>query len=75
MTTLGNLATLYQSRDRFAEAEPLLTRLLSMAEKTYEKNDPQLSGPLQALVDVYAKFGREKDAKRVNDRALKLKSR
>ncbi len=57
-TSLNNLALLYGSKGKYAEAEPLHKRALAIREKTLGPEHPDLGGSLNNLAELYRATGR-----------------
>ena len=59
---LNNLANLYHTQGRYAEAEPLLKRSLVIYEKALGSDHPQIALFLNNLAMVYEAQGRYAEA-------------
>jgi CHAT domain-containing protein len=65
---LNILASLYSREGRYAEAEPLFKRSLSLREsgpwllRSYNPDDPEIAGTLASLGSLYAQQGRYAEA-------------
>jgi tetratricopeptide (TPR) repeat protein len=59
---LVDLANLYRSEGRYAEAEALCTRALTIQQQTLGARDPDLLRTLRELATVYRAEGRTKEA-------------
>ena len=57
-----SLATIYQSQNRFADAEPLLKRIFEGKERTAGKDDPGTTTAATNLARVYKALGRYGEA-------------
>ena len=51
--SLNNLAVLYDSPGRYADAEPLYKRSLAIGEKTLGPDHPDVAASLNNLADLY----------------------
>jgi CHAT domain-containing protein len=60
--SLNGLAVLYRSQGRYADAEPLFQRALSIREKALGADHPDVSEPLNNLVYLYNLQARYADA-------------
>jgi tetratricopeptide (TPR) repeat protein len=65
-TALINLAELYRTRSRYAEAEPLLKRSLEIREKILGLEHFELIDPLHKLGTIYMAHDRYDEAKAVS---------
>ena len=72
-TTLSNLAELYRVQGRYAEAEPLQKRALSLREKSLGPNHPLVATSLGNLASLYEALGRDDDALQLLGRALDVR--
>ncbi len=57
-TSLNNLATLYQARYRYAEAEPLYQRALAIRDKALGPDHPHVAQSLENYAALLRKTGR-----------------
>jgi CHAT domain-containing protein/Tfp pilus assembly protein PilF len=71
-TGLNNLADLYRSEGRLAEAEPLFKRALEIIEKALGSDHPSLSMGLNNLGELYRSEGRYAEAELLYKRALTI---
>ena len=69
-TSLNNLAGLYQSQGRSAEAEPLYQRALRTHEKALGPEHPSVGTSLNNLAGLYQSQGRNAEAEPLYRRAL-----
>jgi len=68
-TSLQNLALLYASQGRYAEAEPLYQRSLAIAEKVVEPEHPSMGQCLNNLAELYRAQGKYAEAEPLYQRA------
>lgn len=73
--TLNQLADFYCEQSRFAAAEPLLLRSLSLQERVWGPGHARVAQALESLYLLYLAMGREKDAGRAEKRALDIRAR
>ncbi|MCH7921671.1 MAG: tetratricopeptide repeat protein [Nitrospinae bacterium] len=71
--SLKNLAALYQVQGQYPKAEPLYKWSLSILEKT-EPNHPKVATTMEKLAGLYKKMGREDEAKKLLDRAKRIRA-
>ena len=71
-TSLNNLALLYWSMGRYAEAEPLLRRSLAIKEKQLGRDHPDVAPSLDTLAVLSATQGRWVEAAESIDRARRV---
>jgi len=71
-TSLGNLAGLYTSQGRYADAESLYRRTLAIREKTLGPDDPDVAASLNKLASVYTDQGRYADAEPLYRQAIAI---
>ena len=71
--SLKNLAALYQVQGQYPKAEPLYKWSLSILEKT-EPNHPKVATTMEKLAGLYKKMGREDEAKKLLDRADRIRA-
>src|SRR5271170_4748983 len=64
--SLNNLALLYSSQARYADAEPLVKRSIAILEKTSGPNHPNVAKALNDLAELYRIQGRYADAERIH---------
>src|SRR5262249_59720486 len=67
--SLNNLAALYQSQGRYADAEPLYRRSLAISEKVLGR-DSDVATSLNNLAELYRNQGRYADAEPLYRRSL-----
>jgi tetratricopeptide (TPR) repeat protein len=67
--SLNNLALLYQSQGRHAEAEPLYKRALVITEKALGPDHPRVGTTLNNLAQLYRAQGRHAEAEPLVRRA------
>jgi CHAT domain-containing protein/tetratricopeptide (TPR) repeat protein len=70
--TLQNLATLYQLRENYEKAEPLLIEALRLDSMYKGPGDPGYSVSLQNLASLYQKTGRSASAEPLFMKALRI---
>jgi tetratricopeptide (TPR) repeat protein len=73
--SLNNLARLYVSQGRFAEAEPLYKRALSIGEKALGLDHLSVATRLSNLAGLYYRQGRYADAEPLYKRALAIQEK
>jgi tetratricopeptide (TPR) repeat protein len=71
-TSLNNLAGLYKSQGRYAEAEPLLERSLSIREQQLGPEHPDVATSLNNLALLYKSQGRYSEAEPLYERSLSI---
>ena len=69
-TSLNNLAFLYESQGRYAEAEPFYLRSLSIREKQLGENHPDVAQSLNNLALLYGYEGKYTEAESLYLRSL-----
>lgn len=74
-TTLNNLAELYRTQGKYAEAEPLYTQALEILEKVLGPNHPNVATVLENMAELYKKTGRLDEAQRLEARAKEIRSK
>jgi tetratricopeptide (TPR) repeat protein len=72
-TSLNNLANLYKSTGRYAEAEPLYLRSLAISEKELGANHPDTATSLNNLAGLYESTGRYAEAEPLLVRSLAIR--
>jgi tetratricopeptide (TPR) repeat protein len=72
---LDNLATIYRIQRRYADAEPLLRRALTLREKALGHDNPGVCRSLSNLVVLYEMQGRYSDMEPLLKRALAIRER
>ena len=73
--SLNNLAELYKSQARYAEAEPLMKRALAIKEKTLGADHPEVALCLNNLGELYRMEGRYAEAEPLLVRALESREK
>ncbi|MBI3041197.1 MAG: CHAT domain-containing protein [Betaproteobacteria bacterium] len=74
-TTLNNLAALYQTQGRYAEAEPLYRRSLGIAEKALGPDHRDVGQSLNNLAELYRGQGRYAEAEPLYRRSLGIREK
>ncbi len=69
---LNNLALLYRSQGRYAEAEPLFRRSLEIGEKAMGPDHPDVAATLSNLAGLYKSEGRYAEAEPLYQRSFKI---
>src|SRR5271166_915342 len=72
---LNNLAVVYKSQGRYAEAEGLYKRALAIREKALGASHPNVAGTLNNLALLYAAQAKYADAEALYKRALAIKEK
>jgi tetratricopeptide (TPR) repeat protein len=70
---LNHLADLYYAQGRFAEAEPLCERSLSIMEKIHGMKHPDVLTSLENLSAVYRAIGNNIGADHLDQRAAEIR--
>ncbi len=70
VASLNNLASLYNSQGRYADAEPLLKRALTIQERALGPAHPDVAQSLNNLAELYRAQGRYADAEPLYQRTL-----
>ncbi len=70
--TLNNLAELYRTQGRYAEAEPLYRRALAIDEKALGSDHPNVATDLNNLALLYHNQGKHAEAEPLYKRALAI---
>jgi tetratricopeptide (TPR) repeat protein len=73
--SLNNLAGLYDTQGKFAEAEPLYKQALAIVEKALGPNHPNVATVCENMVDLYSQIGKEDEAEKLEARARKIRSK
>ncbi len=73
--TLNDLARLYESQGRYAEAEPLYKRSLAIREKALGPDHPDVAAMLNDLAVLYASQGRYAEAEPLYKRSLAIREK
>jgi tetratricopeptide (TPR) repeat protein len=74
-SSLNNLAELYRTRDRHAEAEPLLERALAIWEMVLGPEHPRVAAGLDTLAGLYRAQGRCEQATLLESRARAIRTK
>ena len=74
-TTLNNLAELYRSQGRYADAEPLYKRALEITEKAQGPDHSDVAATLNNLALLYQSQGRYAEAEPLYRRSLEIKEK
>ena len=74
-TSLNNLAGLYDSQGKYAEAEPLYKRALKIAEKALGKDHPHVAFMLENMAKCYREMGKKNKAEKLEARAKEIRSK
>ena len=69
---LNNLAYLYRSIGRYADAEPLLKEALAITERALGKEHPDTAISLSGLARLYRAMGRYRDAEPLLKQAIAI---
>src|SRR5262245_62083725 len=72
LQSLGNLAGCCRAQGRYKEAKPLFLEALTTAEKTFGRDDLEVSATLNNLAVLYKYMGRFAEAGRLYQRALTI---
>jgi tetratricopeptide (TPR) repeat protein len=72
---LNNLALLYKSLGKYAEAEPLYKRALAIDEKALGPDHPTVATIAGNLARTLRKLGRDSEAKVYEDQAAKIRAK
>ena len=73
--SLNNLAELYHTQGRYADAEPLYKRSLAIKEKAFGPDHPDVALSLNNLAELYRAQGRYADAEPLYKRALAIREK
>jgi tetratricopeptide (TPR) repeat protein len=73
--SLNNLAALYQTQGRYADAEPLYKRSVTILEKTLTPEHPDVATSLNNLAALYEAQGRHADAQALHKRSLAIREK
>ena len=71
-TSLNNLAGLYQTQGKYAEAEPLHRRSLAIVEKALGPEHPAVATSLNNLAGLYSDQGKYAEAEPLYKRSLAI---
>ena len=74
-TGLNNLALLYYTQGKYAEAEPLYKRSLAINEKALGPDHPHVATDLNNLASLYRETDREAEAEKLEKRAAAIKAK
>ena len=74
-TGLNNLAGLYGTQGRYAEAEPLYKRALAIFEKALGPDHPNVAGSLENYAALLRKTIRKRKAKKLEARAKAIRAK
>ena len=75
VTSLNNLALLYDNQGRYEEAAPLYQRALSIREKVLGPEHPDVATSLNNLALLYDVQGRHEEAEPLYQRALSIREK
>ena len=73
--SLNNLAGLYRNQGKYAEAEPLYERALSIRERQLGGEHPDTATSLNDLAGLYRSQGKYAEAEALYKRALSIRER
>ena len=73
--SLNNLAGLYQAQGRYAEAEPLYERALTIFEKALGPERPDVATALENYAALPRETGRSEDAREMEARAKAVRAK
>ena len=73
--SLSNLAAVYYSQSRYAEAEPLVKRSLAISEKAQGPDHPEVAVKLNNLAEIYRAQGAYAEAEPLSKRALAIREK
>jgi len=71
LVNLNNLALLYQTQGRYAEAEPLHKRSLKICEKALGPEHPDVATVLESMAKCWREIGKQDEAEKLEARAKK----
>ena len=74
-SSLNNLANLYNSQGRYAEAEPLYLQALELSQRLLGQQHPHVASSLNSLALLYKSQGRYAEAEPLYLQALELRQR
>jgi tetratricopeptide (TPR) repeat protein len=74
-TTLNNLALLYSSQGKYADAEPLYKRALAIVEKVFGGEHPDVAMVLENYAALLRKLNREREAVELETRAKAIRAK
>jgi len=75
MNSLNNLALLYSSQEKYAQAEQLYKQVLIVKEKAFGPDHPEIANVLENMVNLYKKSGKTKLAKELEERVLTIRAK
>ena len=73
LTSLNNLAVLYESQGRYGEAEPLFEQALQLRREVLGERHPDTLTSLNNLAALYESQGRYGEAEPLYEQALQLR--
>ena len=71
-TDLNNLAFLYKTQGRYAQAEPLYDRAMAIREEALGPTHPDMSQSLENLAALYRATSRDVEAETLEQRAAQI---
>ena len=71
--SLNNLAELYRTQGKYAEAEPLYKRSLAILEKVLGPNHPDVAKSLEIYAALLQETGRGSEAEELGSRAKAIR--
>ncbi len=74
-SSLNNLAALYQTQGRYAEAEPLYQRSLAIVEKALGSEHPDVATSLENYSTLLRETGRGSEAVKLEARARAIRAK
>jgi tetratricopeptide (TPR) repeat protein len=74
-SSLNNLAGLYESQDKYEQAEPLLVQALEMRERLLKEEHPDVANSLSRLAALYYSQGKYEQAEPLLMQALEMRKR
>ncbi len=74
-TFLNNLAFIYRTQGKFAEAELLYKRVLTIVEKDRGPNYPDVATLYELMAERYRHIGKEDEAETFEARARRIRSK
>ena len=74
-TSLNNLALLYKTQAKYAEAEPLYKRALAIDEKALGPEHPHVATSLENYAALLRKTGRSDEARKMEARAKAIRAK
>ena len=73
--TLNNLAWLYHTQGRYAEAEPLYQRALAIREKALGPEHPEVAASLENYAALLRETSRDTEAEKMEARAKAIRAK